>query len=237
MNKSIEVLISEETGISEKDVRAVIRKYNSRKRVGVNFLLAYLFSIMAFLMFLYVSFHKNTEEIRDQSIYWFFGALIAACVPEIRQIKLQDIEIEFNRKINSVKADLESKISEQSLAITGVIRKQEERLGEQFRETRKQGYEQYLRDLDNVTPEQKFQRQKNYTINNLDRWGLKISDLKRMLEKLSYFSGEISDDFTPDLRDSIANFQSKNELQVDGTCGVMTLAKIDELLRRYGGSS
>ena len=197
----------------------------------------YSFSAISFLVFIYVLLFPVEKELKQQAIYWFASSFVAAIIPNVKQFKIKDIEIQLqgiSQKIEENKNLIEQKNEELRndlfLSLESV-RKNEESLSEDYRSKREQEYQIYASKLEKLTPEKRLREQHKYTIIDLIDIGMSISDLKRMLQKTGFYKGELDEIFNEELAQSIGAFQQKHDvLPVDGTAGPKTLSKLSEII-------
>ena len=69
---------------------------------------SYVLSAFAFLVFCYSFFFAKEEILMKQAVLWFYTALFALLLPEIKHLRYGDIEIDLKQEIREVKgiADL-----------------------------------------------------------------------------------------------------------------------------------
>jgi hypothetical protein len=85
-------------------------------RIGVSFI-SRLFAVFALILCFYSFFISPETAVKTQAIYWFCAALLAACIPNLKDvvgyvesIKLGDVEIALNevrREIERVDTKVE----------------------------------------------------------------------------------------------------------------------------------
>jgi hypothetical protein len=63
----------------------------------------YAFSALAFLIFVYTFFFVSEDNLRAQAIYYFLVSLVAAALPQIEQLKYNDLEVHFRQEIQTVR--------------------------------------------------------------------------------------------------------------------------------------
>lgn len=199
--------------------------------------LGYSFSAISFLVFIYVLLFPVEKELKQQAIYWFASSFVAAIIPNVKQFKIKDIEVQLqgiSQKIEENKNLIEQKneeLRDDLFLSLESVRKNEESLSEDYREKREQGYRRYANKLEKLTPEKRLREQNKFTIINLIDLGMSLSDLKRMLQKAGFYKGEIDDIFNEELAKSIGAFQQKHGvLPVDGTAGPKTLSRLSEVI-------
>ncbi|MFM6322095.1 MAG: peptidoglycan-binding domain-containing protein [Microcystis panniformis] len=199
--------------------------------------LGYSFSAISFLVFIYVLLFPVEKELKQQAIYWFASSFVSAIIPNVKQFKIKDIEVQLqgiSQKIEENKNLIEQKneeLRDDLFLSLESVRKNEESLSEDYREKREQGYRRYANKLEKLTPEKRLREQNKFTIINLIDIGMSLSDLKRMLQKAGFYKGEIDEIFNEELAKSIGAFQQKHGvLPVDGTAGPKTLSKLSEVI-------
>jgi murein L,D-transpeptidase YcbB/YkuD len=200
-------------------------------------LFGYSFSAISFLVFAYVLIFPVEKELKQQAIYWFASSFVAAIIPNVKQFKIKDIEVQLqgiSQKIEENKNLIEQKNAElrnDLLLSLESVRKNEESLPEDDRSKREQEYQIYASKLAKLTPEKRLREQHKYTMIDLIDIGRSISDLKRMLQITGFYKGEIDEIFHEELAQSIGAFQQNHGvLPVDGTAGPKTLSKLSEII-------
>jgi murein L,D-transpeptidase YcbB/YkuD len=197
----------------------------------------YSFSAISFVVFIYVLLFPVEKELKQQAIYWFASSFIAAVIPNVKQFKIKDIEVQLqgiSKKIEENKNLIEQKneeLRDDLFLSLESVRKNEESLSEDYRTKREQGYQRYANKLEKLTPDRRLKEQNKFTVINLIDIGMSISDLKKMLQKAGFYKGGIDEIFNEQLAQSIGDFQQKHGvLPVDGTAGPKTLSKLSEII-------
>jgi hypothetical protein len=204
----------------------------------------YSFSTVSFLVFVYVLLFPVEKELKQQAIYWFASSFVAAIVPNVKQFKIKDIEVQLQgisekieenkQKIEESKNLIEQKNEElRDDVFLGLesVRKHEESLSEEYTLKREQGYQRYANRLKKLSPEERLKEQNKFTIINLIDAGVTIADLKRMLQKAGFYQGEIDEVFNEQLALSISAFQKQYDVTpIDGTVGPKTLSKLSKVI-------
>jgi len=67
---------------------------------------SYVLSAFAFLVFCYSFFFAKEEILMKQAILWFYTALFALLLPEIKHLRYGDIEIDLKQEIREVKEEV-----------------------------------------------------------------------------------------------------------------------------------
>ncbi|MFM6405503.1 MAG: hypothetical protein ACKPGT_12920, partial [Microcystis sp.] len=57
--------------------------------------LGYSFSAISFLVFIYVLLFPVEKELKQQAIYWFASSFVSAIIPNVKQFKIKDIEVQL----------------------------------------------------------------------------------------------------------------------------------------------
>jgi len=197
----------------------------------------YSFSTVSFLVFVYVLLFPVEKELKQQAIYWFASSFVAAIVPNVKQFKIKDIEVQLqgiSEKIEESKNLIEQKNEElRDDVFLGLesVRKNEESLSEEYTLKREQGYQRYANKLKKLSPEERLKEQNKFTIINLIDVGLTIADLKRMLQKAGFYHDKIDEVFNEQLALSISAFQKQYDVTpIDGTVGPKTLSKLSKVI-------
>jgi predicted nuclease with TOPRIM domain len=139
----------------------------------------YSFSAISFLVFVYVLLFPVEKELKQQAIYWFASSFIAAIIPNIKQFKIKDIEVQLqgiSQKIEENKHLIEQKneeLREDLFLSLELVRKNEESLSEDYRLKREQGYQRYAKKLEKLTPEMRLREQNKFTVINLIDIGMR----------------------------------------------------------------
>ena len=187
---------------------------NSKKNISKLELIGYLFAFFSFTMAIHTFFFCKEDEIRKQSIFWFFGSFAAASISYIDQFKVGDKLQELIRDKLSLVHLLEDSITEE------------------HRKTRDDQNRKYLEWLNSLPEDKKLATQKMNTIFQLTQRSLRVSDLKKMLAKASLYQGNTeNEEFDRELTKAIEEFQNKYGLSPDGTCGQITLSKLSKVVR------
>lgn len=219
-------------------IQGRIRGAAAMRRLSI-FSISRIFVLFAFGICIYSFFLSDETEIKTQAIYWFCIALVSAVIPYleevveyIQSIKLGDIEIalkEVEKEIKRVDNRVE-KLDEKLLISLSQVRQSEASLSKEARESRQEIYDESSQALALLSPENKISLQKRLTLNHLNNIGIDVKTLKEILKDMGYFYGNIDQFFTPELVQSVEDFQSKNMTgRSDGIVGPMTLSKIAEL--------
>ena len=106
---------------------------------------------------------------------------------------------------------------------------------------RRGGYwDEYQTYLDSLSGTEKFAAQRDNSLFYLRKYGVTVTDIKESLKQLGYYSGEMGDDFTPELAEAVVRFQRLTNMRhVDGVIGELTLQQINSRLGalRQGGDA
>jgi murein L,D-transpeptidase YcbB/YkuD len=197
----------------------------------------YSFSAISFVVFAYIFFFPVEKELKQQAIYWFASSFVVAIIPNVKQFKIKDIEVQLqdiSQKIEDNKSLIEKKNEEleESLFLSlEAVRENEEALSEEYRLNRELKYKRYADRLKKLTPAEKLKEQKKYTQLHLIKKDMNISDLKKMLQNTGFYRGVIDEVFDEQLAQSISDFQEKYGVApIDGTVGSKTLSKLSEVI-------
>ena len=171
-------------------------------------IIGYGFGIFALFIFIYSFFYSGESALKEQAIFWFYSALIASLIPHIKQFKYKDLEVQFRENFQKLEKDVGKKIE-----------RVEHTVAEKFAEY-----------LDTLPDEQQLSRQDEITRRHLYRARMTLPELKSLLIKAGYFNGNVDDEFTSILVSSIKDFQTKNNLTIDGIAGNLTILKLREVL-------
>lgn len=91
------------------------------------------------------------------------------------------------------------------------------------KKARFQHFDYYDSVINSKLPTEKFRLQKLNSEQYLQHFGLKVQDLKEKLQQLDYFNGEINNEFTKELANSLEIFQMDNNMRhIDGFFGELT---------------
>jgi len=159
-------------------------------------LVCYLFSIFSFLILLYTLFSEKIE-LQKQSISWFYLSFIAALipgfgnfvlsaiVPNLKGIKIQQLEItfreEFQRLGNELEKRIERKTEEiQSSLVNAIesVRLKESKLSDEYRRMRENSYQRYAEALKFLPDDIRLEQQKYYTLEYLNNVDITVKSLK-----------------------------------------------------------
>jgi murein L,D-transpeptidase YcbB/YkuD len=199
----------------------------------------YSFSIISFLVFVYVLLFSVEKELKQQSIYWFTASFIAAIIPNVKQLKIKDIEVqlqEISQKLEDNKSLIEQTSEElKESLIFGLesVREREESLSEEYKTKRESRYKKYAEGLEKLNSEDRLKEQKKSTRFHLNKIYMDVADLKRMLQKIEFYKGVIDEEFNEELAQSISAFQKNYGVSpIDGTAGPKTLSKLSEIIKQ-----
>lgn len=201
--------------------------------------LGYSFSAISFVVFVYILLFPVEKELKQQAIYWFASSFVAAIIPNVKQFKIKDIEVqlqEISQKIEDNKNLIEQRAEElkESLFLSlESVREREESLPEEYKSKREQEYQRYAERLKKLTSAERLKEQKRFTRSHLNNIDMDVADLKRMLQKAGLYQGLIDEVFDEQLAQSISTFQEKYGVTpIDGTAGPKTLSKLSEVIRQ-----
>jgi murein L,D-transpeptidase YcbB/YkuD len=202
-------------------------------------LLGYSFSAISFVVFVYILLFPVEKELKQQAIYWFASSFVAAIIPNVKQFKIKDVEVqlqEISQKIEDNKNLIEQRTEElkESLFLSlESVREREESLPEEYKSKREQKYQRYAERLRKLTPAERLKEQKRFTRSHLNNIDMDMVDLKRMLQKAGLYQGSLDEVFDEQLAQSISTFQEKYGVTpIDGTAGPKTLSKLSEVIRQ-----
>src|SRR6185312_14891381 len=194
----------------------------------------YLFSSLAFMLFVYAFFFEEESSIRAQAIYWFFGSLVAALTPNVKQFKFKDVEVAFEgirEEISDVRRKVAA-IEENFFTGADRIRIQEQYLTTEELEKRKKSFDANSAILRSLSPGERLFEQERATRYCLFDLCLTIATVKRALHDAGFYDGEIDDNFDQGFVDSVAAFQKDQHLdQVDGIYGRLTHQALARILK------
>jgi Putative peptidoglycan binding domain len=197
----------------------------------------YSFSAISFFVFIYVLVFPVEKELKQQAIYWFASSFVAAIIPNVKQFKFKDVEVqlqEISQKIEENKNLIEQKNEELKtnlLLSLESVKKGEESLSKELKSQREIEYQGYMKKLNELTPEERLKEQKRYTEFDLNTVGMSIANLKTILQELGFYQDNIDEVFNVELAQSIKAFQEKYEVTpFDGTAGPKTLSKLSEVI-------
>lgn len=130
-------------------------------------LLGYSFSAISFVIFIYILLFPVEKELKQQVIYWFGSSFVAAIIPNIKQFKIKDFEVqlqEISQKVEDNKNLIEQKTEElkEGLFLSlESLREREESLPEEYKSQREMAYQRNAERLRKLTPEERLKEQKN----------------------------------------------------------------------------
>jgi murein L,D-transpeptidase YcbB/YkuD len=205
---------------------------NSKKNISKLELIGYLFAFFSFMMAIYTFFLCKENEIRKQSIFWFFGSFAAASISYIDQFKVGDIELKLQQQKEQIVNEVGDKLQELIRDKLSLVDLLEDSITEEHRKTRDDQNRKYLEWLNSLPEDKKLATQKMNTIFQLTQRSLRVSDFKKMLAKASLYQGNTeNEEFDRELTKAIEEFQNKYGLSPDGTCGQITLSKLSKVVR------
>ena len=98
-------------------------------------------------------------------------------------------------------------------------------------ESRNKYWDSFQKHMEALDGEDLFLHQKKNSLYYLEKYGVSVHEVKKYLHLLGYYKGDIDNEFTKELADSIKTFQILNNMRhVDGMIGEMTLKEIEERL-------
>lgn len=199
----------------------------------------YSFSAISLVVFVYILFFPVEKELKQQAIYWFASSFVTAIVPNVKQFKIKDIEVqlqEISQKVDENKnlIEIRTKELEDSLFLSlDSVREREESLSEEYKSKRESKHRRYGERLKKLTPEERLKEQKKFTRLHLANEDMYIADLKKMLQKARFYQGAIDEAFDEQLAQSISDFQERyGVMPIDGTVGPKTLSKLSEVIKQ-----
>jgi hypothetical protein len=182
-----------------------------------------VFALTAIAMFIYTTFWSKDDSLQEQGIFWFLIAIASSILPTVSHLRFQDFEVEFRREISRV----ENEVVELKGRLDKAIEKvnaEESALSPEKLAKRDKLFDDYQRRMEGVPSSERFRLQRLNTLRYLDRYGVSIRQVKEHLRNLSAYSGQVDDEFSPDLADAIEQFQRQNDMRhVDGMIGQLTL--------------
>ncbi len=96
-------------------------------------------------------------------------------------------------------------------------------------ENRNEHWDSFQKYLESLDSENLFVHQKKNSLYYLEKYGVSVQEIKKHLSLLGYYKGELNNDLTKELTDSVKTFQSLNNMRhVDGMIGELTLKKIED---------
>lgn len=183
------------------------------------------------LLFLYIHFFPVEKELKQQAIYWFYSSLVSALIPNIKQFKIKDFEVQFKEEIFKKIDEQTKELNKNFDAVFEQVKKSEESLSEDYKKTRDEDYARYAEMLQNLPSKERLYNQEFYTRKHLSEVDGTINGLKQKLQEVGIYKGAIDGEFNQELADAISEFQAKfNVMPIDGTCGSITLAKLGEII-------
>ena len=128
-------------------------------------------------------------------------------------------EIDFEMKNNAaVKKEVD-----QFFASYEKFKEQENQMTLEQIKARSLHFDDYDKFISSMPPGERFELQKLNSENYLKEFGLTAEELKKKLQQLNYFNGEINNEFTRELANSLEMFQVKNNMRhIDGFFGELT---------------
>ncbi len=191
---------------------------------------SYCFSVIAFLIFLYSFFRATDSAIQQQAIYWFFTSIATAFIPNIKQFKIKDFEIQFKEEIKKIEQKIH-KLNDEFFKVLETVKVSEINLSKEIKEQRNENWHAFNTYLESLPEPERLKVQKQISLKNLYEYLVTVTQLKQQLHKLGYFNGKIDDEFTKELVSSLYKFQASYHLElIDGMFGRMTYLKLAELL-------
>jgi murein L,D-transpeptidase YcbB/YkuD len=197
-------------------------------------LVASLFSFAALAICLYSLFGDVEAEMREQAIYWFLAAFVAALMPMIRQFRYKDLEIAFREEVQQLERRVTEKIDQldtDMFVALEQVRAGEAALDPAYRAHRDAVFARFATELDGLPAEVRLQRQEALTRQYLSQLKWTVAQLKEALAGLGYYTGTVDEQFTPRLVEAVRVFQQVEGLTpVDGIFGLQSYQKLAQRL-------
>lgn len=195
-------------------------------------IIGYGFGIIALAIFIYGFFFSPDSILKEQAILWFYSALIASLIPQIKQFKYKDLEIQFRENFQKLEKDVGEKIEKLELNLLDKVEKikrQEMSLSGDNKERRLKTHNEFANMLASLPEQERLFYQEQQSRMNLQRNDMSLIEFKTLLKQAGYYVGEIDDHFTVSLKNSIKDFQTKSQLDtVDGIIGDLTILRLHE---------
>ena len=191
---------------------------------------SYGFSIIAFLVFLYSFFRSPDPAIQQQAIYWFYTSLVTALIPNVKQFKIKDFEVQFKEEIKKIEQKIH-KLNDEFFKTLETVKASESHLSQEVKAQRTASWHTFNEHLESLPEPERFHEQQRISLKNLHEYLVTVSQLKQQLHKIDYFHGTIDDDFSKELVAALFAFQEDYHLEfIDGMFGKMTYLKLAEVL-------
>jgi murein L,D-transpeptidase YcbB/YkuD len=201
-------------------------------------LFGYSFSLISFIIFVYILFFSIEKELKQQAFYWFASSFVAVLIPNVKQFKFKDLEVqlqEISQKIENNKTLIEKKAEELNENLfLGVesVRKRENSLSEAYKQKRNDNNQKYAEKLNRMSSEERLKEQKKFTCFYLHNINKDLVYLKKMLQKAGFYNGATDEKFDEQIAQSISRFQEHYGVKpIDGIAGPQTLSKLGEIVQ------
>lgn len=223
----------------KKSESGLTSQSTTKKRSTRVSIIGYSFSIFALAVFLYVFLFPVDKELKQQAIYWFYTSLVAALVPNIKELKLKDFEVEFKEEIvREIGAKIEEQTEELKQNVVRAVEKAialEEMLPEDYKMMRDKQYLEHVDGIQDMSSEKRFECRKQHSLEFLRSRNIEVHDFKQMLQKIKCYQGELDNEFDGQLVRSILEFQEQYDVTpAGGIIGPKTFNKIALLVTASG---
>jgi hypothetical protein len=96
------------------------------------------------------------------------------------------------------------------------------------RENRNKHWDAFQSYMENLDEESLLRHQQKNSLFYLDKYDLSVAEIKRKLNYLGYYNGELNNEFTRDFAKAIESFQKLNNMRhIDGMIGELTLKELE----------
>lgn len=118
--------------------------------------ITYIFSVVAFAMFVFSLTLTKDDPIRKQTMYWLGLSAVFAIFPEIQRFKIKDLEVELKKNLEKVEKQVQD-LSDTFFSAVGRVWQEESDMPNFLREKRIQHWDKSQKYLDSLHGEEKLQ--------------------------------------------------------------------------------
>lgn len=195
-------------------------------------IITYIFSVVAFDMFVFALTLAKDDPIRTQAMYWLGLSGVFAVFPEIQRFKIKDLEVELKKNIEKVEKQVDE-LSDTFFSAIGRVWQEENEMPTFLKEKRNKHWDKFQVHMDSLHGEEKLQEQIQNTYSYLRDYKIAPQQLKEKLASIGFYQGSFNNELDKTLIDSIVEFQrSQNLRHVDGIFGPLTYQRLTEVVDR-----
>lgn len=192
----------------------------------------YIFSVVAFGMFVFALTLAKDDPIRAQALYWLGLSAVFSVFPEIQRFKIKDLEVELKKNLEKVEKQVDE-LSDTFFITIDRVWKEENDMPNILKEKRNQHWDKFQKYMDSLNEDEKLQAQIKNTSYYLNDYKISPGQLKENLASIGFFQAPLNNELDKTLIDSIIEFQRSQKLRhVDGVFGPLTYQKLIDVIER-----